>query len=87
MAYNGNGTRRGHRYMAVQRIIGQLLMLFSLAMLPPIVVDRLYEGSVTEAFLEGLWLTFTAGALIWWPTRRAQAELKNRDGFLIAVVD
>ena len=86
MAYNGNGTRRGHRYMAVQRIIGQLLMLFSLAMLPPIVVDRLYEGSVTEAFLEGLWLTFTAGALIWWPTRRAQAELKNRDGFLIAVL-
>ncbi len=83
---NGNGVKRGHRYTAVQRVIGQLLMLFSLAMIPPIIVDQLYEDSVTRAFLEGLWMTLTAGTLLWWPTRHVQAELKNRDGFLIAVL-
>lgn len=84
---NGNGARRGHRYMAVQRLIGILLMLFSLAaMLPPIIVDQIYEASVTQAFLEAQWITLLAGALVWWPTRRAKSELKNRDGFLIAVL-
>lgn len=84
---NGNGARRGHRYMAVQRIIGLLLMMFSFfAMLPPIIVDQFYERSVTQAFLEAQVITLFAGTLIWWPTRRARADLKNRDGFLIAVL-
>jgi trk system potassium uptake protein TrkH len=83
---NGNGSRRQRRYAAVQRITGQLLMMFSATMIPPILVDQFYEGSVTLAFLSGLWITFTAGTLIWWPTRRGHAEMKTRDGFLIAVL-
>lgn len=81
-----NGIRRAHRYVAVQRLTGMLLMLFSLTLLPPIAVDFLYEGSVTAYFVQPLGYAFLAGTLLWWPVRRTHPDLKNRDGFLIAVL-
>ncbi|HWU68128.1 MAG TPA: TrkH family potassium uptake protein [Stenotrophobium sp.] len=75
-----------HRYAAVQRIMGILMMLFSLTMLPPIFVDMLYENSVGSSFLLGLWITLGTGAVVWWPVRRARKELRTRDGFLITVL-
>ena len=77
---------RLHRFVAVQRITGVLLMLFSLTMLPPIVVDQLYEANTTWPFVMGMWITFLTGAIIWWPARNEHAELKTRDGFLITVL-
>ena len=79
-------SSRIHRFVAVQRIIGILLMLFSFTMVPPIVVDRIYEASTTRPFLMGMWITFLTGFLIWWPARKEHAELKIRDGFLITVL-
>ena len=76
-------SARAHRFVSVQRITGILLMLFSLTMLPPIVVDQLYEGTTTVPFLMGLWITFLTGAVVWWPARKERADLKIRDGFLI----
>lgn len=75
-----------HRFVAVQRITGILLMLFSFTMVPPIVVDRIYEGTTTGPFLMALWITFLTGAVVWWPARKEHAELKIRDGFLITVL-
>ncbi|MGH8516226.1 MAG: potassium transporter TrkG [Panacagrimonas sp.] len=79
-------STRIHRFVAVQRITGILLMLFSFTMLPPIVIDQLYEASTTGPFFMGLWITFLTGAVIWWPARKERAELKTRDGFLITVL-
>ncbi|MCC2659131.1 MAG: potassium transporter [Panacagrimonas sp.] len=79
-------STRMHRFVAVQRITGILLMLFSFSMVPPIVVDQLYEATTTGPFLMGLWITFLTGAVIWWPARNERAELKTRDGFLITVL-
>lgn len=79
-------SARAHRFVAVQRITGILLMLFSLTMLPPVVVDQLFEASTTGPFLMGMWITFLTGAVIWWPARHEHAELKTRDGFLITVL-
>lgn len=79
-------STRIHRFVAVQRITGILLMLFSFTMLPPIVVDQLFEASTTAPFLMGTWITFVTGAVIWWPARKEHAELKTRDGFLITVL-
>jgi trk system potassium uptake protein len=79
-------STRVHRFVAVQRIVGILLMLFSLTMLPPIVVDRFYEATTTVPFLMGLWITFVTGFVVWWPARKERAELKTRDGFLITVL-
>lgn len=77
---------RLHRFVAMQRVIGILLMLFSLTMVPPMIVDAMYENTVRTPFLTGLWITLSTGALIWFPVRHAHAELKTRDGFLITVL-
>lgn len=84
--WNSPRSSRVHRFVAVQRITGILLMLFSLTMLPPIAVDRLYDADTTLPFVMGLWITFVTGAVTWWPARREHAELKTRDGFLITVL-
>jgi trk system potassium uptake protein TrkH len=70
-------------WTVVQRILGLLLMIFSLTMLPPAAVSIWYGDSSCIAFLEGFGLTLVAGFLIWLPVRRAQQELRFRDGFLI----
>jgi trk system potassium uptake protein TrkH len=77
---------RAHRFVAVQRITGILLMLFSLTMLPPMAVNLLYDEDVLGPFVGALWITFATGAVVWWPARKEHAELKTRDGFLITVL-
>ncbi|TDU25594.1 trk system potassium uptake protein TrkH [Panacagrimonas perspica] len=85
-SWTAHPSTRLHRFVAVQRITGFLLMIFSFTMVPPIVVDQLYEGTTTGPFLTALWITFVTGAVIWWPARKERAELKTRDGFLITVL-
>lgn len=79
-------SQRPHRYASVQRIMGILLMLFSLTMVPPLLMDLLWAEQTATPFLGGLWMTLTTGALLWWPVRDVRAELKVRDGFLITVL-
>ena len=74
------------RFISVQRIVGVLLMLFSLTMLPPLAVDMYYGEGTTRPFLIGMWATLSTGTVVWWPARRYHAELKTRDGFLITVL-
>jgi trk system potassium uptake protein TrkH len=77
---------RLHRYAAVQQVLGLLLMVFSLSMVPPLLVSWLYHDGSERAFLTGLWITLASGAVLWWPVRRDRPELKVRDGFLVTVV-
>lgn len=74
------------RFVAVVRVMGILLMLFSATMLPPIAVDLIYDEGVIVPFLMGAWLSLASGTLLWWPLRNVHAELKTRDGFLITVL-
>ena len=71
-----------HGFVAVQRVLGLLLMLFSFTMLVPIPVALVLDESVT-AFLDAYLVTFGTGLLIWLPVRRQYRELHLRDGFLI----
>jgi trk system potassium uptake protein len=70
----------------VQRVLGILLMFFSASNLPPLVVSLAVDDGMAYAFLDGLWITFTVGASVWWPARHKQSDLKLRDGFLITVL-
>ncbi len=74
------------RFVSVQRLVGLLLMLFSLSMLPPIAVDLYFGENTRSAFLLAMWITLGTGLVIWWPARRMRAELKIRDGFLVTVL-
>jgi trk system potassium uptake protein len=76
---------RLHRFAAVQQVLGLLLMVFSFSMLPPVLVSWYYDDGAARSFGTGLWITLATGAVVWWPVRREQPELKVRDGFLVTV--
>lgn len=70
----------------VQRIFGLLLMLFSLTMLPPMAVGLYYQDGNWQPFLDAFVALAILGALVWWPVRKQQRELRLRDGFLVVAL-
>jgi len=68
------------------RILGLLLMLFSLTMLPPMVVSMWYSDGATEAFSVAMSLVLGIGFFSWLPFRGVKKELKTRDGFIVAAL-
>jgi trk system potassium uptake protein TrkH len=65
------------------RILGILLMVFSLTMLVPIIVALIYGDTTRWGFLSAFGFTFSSGLLVWFPTRHSRQELRTRDGFLV----
>ncbi len=65
------------------RILGILLMLFSSAMLAPLLMALLEDDNTVTGFLSALSISFLSGLAIWLPTRGARHDLRIRDGFLI----
>jgi len=72
------------QYKVIFRILGLLLMVFSLSMLPPILVAFGYHERVWHTFILSFALTLGTGIILWLPFRHNKRELKARDGFLIA---
>jgi trk system potassium uptake protein TrkH len=70
-------------WTVVQRILGLLLMFFSLTMLPPIGFSLYYNDHSWLPFVEGFAITFVAGLLCWLPVHRSKKDLRLRDGFLV----
>ncbi|MBT8091927.1 MAG: TrkH family potassium uptake protein [Gammaproteobacteria bacterium] len=67
----------------VQRILGLLLMMFSITMLPPVAFSLYYNDQSWLPFVEGFLLTLAAGFLCWFPVHRTRRDLRLRDGFLV----
>ncbi len=74
------------RPTAVQKVLGLLLMLFSLTMLPPVGVSYFFADGTAESFLTALVLVLGLGTLIWLPVAKSRDELKLRDGFLVVAL-
>src|ERR1700709_191808 len=71
---------------AVQRILGILLMLFSVTMLPPIGVSLHFADGNSAPFFDAFTGLLVAGLLIWLPVRKQNRELRLRDGFLVVAL-
>lgn len=74
------------RVAAVQRLIGLMLMAFSVTMLPPIGVSLWYADGQQMHFLLSLALSLGAGLLCWLPVRHQRRELRVRDGFIVVTL-
>ena len=74
------------QYSQIQRIVGILLMLFSLGMLPAAAVGWYFGEQAKDSFLIGFGITLVVGFLVWLPVRRQRNELRTRDGYLITVL-
>ncbi len=70
----------------VQRIVGILMMVFSLTMLPPMLISLLYGDGALLAFFVGFCGIFIIGTMCWYPVRNVKRELRLRDGFMVVVM-
>lgn len=70
----------------IQRILGFLLMVFSVTLLPPIGVDLIYKEHHWHNFFMPLLLNLGIGFLIWYPARHNRNEIRVRDGFFISAM-
>lgn len=70
----------------ILRLIGLLLILFSLSMLTPILINCLFHEDFWLPFFAAFACTLSTGFFLWFVFRKQQKELKTRDGFLIVVL-
>lgn len=61
-------------------------MLFSIALIPPLLVDLWYAEGASSVFLISYLSTLLAGIVIWLPVRNIKTELRLRDGFVVVVL-
>lgn len=69
----------------VQRVLGYLLVMFSLTMVPPLIVALIYQDGGAMPFIAGLLLTVLTGAFLWATARDARGALRLRDSFIVVV--
>jgi trk system potassium uptake protein TrkH len=74
------------QFSVVQRILGLLIMVFSVTMLPPALVGLWYQDQSILPFIEGFLILLLSGFLVWFPVRTLRHELRLRDGFVIVVL-
>ena len=70
----------------IQRVLGLLLMLFSVTFVPPALVSLLYADGAAFAFVDAFTVTIIVGLLVWLPVRNSRRELRLRDGFIVVVL-
>ena len=70
----------------ILRILGMLLMMFSLTLVPPILISLLFGDGQWDAFVIAIMITAVTGLVMYLPNRLARKELRTRDGFLIAAL-
>lgn len=73
-------------FRAITRIVGLLVILFSVIMIIPVLVDLIYRDGAGSAFAKTFFCAQAIGLLLWFPNRRQKSELKSREGFLIVVL-
>jgi len=73
-------------FNVISRILGLLLMLFSVTHLPPMLVGIYYGDNNFHVFLTSFLLTQFAGLGLWLPFARHRRDLRTRDGFLVVTL-
>ncbi len=74
------------QYKSILRIIGVLLMLFSISMLPPVGVSDIYHDGAGLAFVIAFSVTLLTGIILWLSFRDQNHHLTSRDGFMVVAL-
>lgn len=70
-------------WLAIQRLLGFLLTLFSFTMVPPLAIAWFVEDGTAAPFAIAWLAILGAGVALWAVARRHRQELRTRDGFLV----
>lgn len=73
-------------FAIIFRVLGLLLMLFSMTLLPPIMVSLIYNEHSINAFIVSFAIILGAGIAVWLPVYNNKQDLRTRDGFLITAL-
>jgi trk system potassium uptake protein TrkH len=73
-------------FAIIFRVLGILLMLFSITLLPPVVISLMYADHSIKAFLVSFLIIFSCGLLLWLPVYNNKQDLRTRDGFLVTAL-
>ena len=68
------------------RIVGLLLVIFSITHIPPMIVSIIYADNSLEPFFNAFAITIISGLVIWLPVKNHKKELRLRDGFFIVAL-
>ncbi len=71
---------------AISKILGFLLMLVSLTMIPPLLVESWYQDGELFTFHLSFAATLSLGLLLWFPFKGQQSPLRSHEGFIIVVL-
>ncbi len=71
------------KFRITAKVLGVLLMFFSLSMLTPVPVSWYYHNHDSWPFVLAFAITCFTGLVLWLFGRRSRQELRTRDGFLI----
>ena len=73
-------------FATVQRILGLIVTMFSLTMLPPVVVSLQFGDGQWLQFVQSFGILLAAGLALWLPVHRVDRDLRLRDGFLVVAL-
>jgi len=73
-------------YAIIFRVLGLLLMLFSITLLPPAIVSLIYQEQSINAFIISFAIILIVGITVWLPVYNNKQDLRTRDGFLITAL-
>jgi trk system potassium uptake protein TrkH len=68
------------------RLLGLLLMMFSVSMLTPLIINWIFQETFWLPFVAAFTCTFATGFFLWFAFKKQHHELKIRDGFLLVVL-
>lgn len=71
------------KFKATGKVLGVLLMFYSLTLLSPMIVNYIYHENNAEAFITGFLITFSVGFILWILTYKSNKELSPKDGFIV----
>jgi trk system potassium uptake protein TrkH len=74
------------QFKVIQRILGLLVMVFSLTMIPPMIVGLGMGDPDLTPFYWAFLIVLGSGLGLWLPVRKANANLRTRDGFLVVTL-
>lgn len=73
-------------YKTVLKILGVLLIIFSVTHLTPLLVSLIYGDGNSFPFMVSFSVTLLTGLTMWAPARKSKRDLRYRDGFLVVVL-
>ena len=73
-------------FQIVFKILGVLLIIFSITNLTPLLISYLYQDENSLPFVIAFGVSFFTGLALWLPVRKNKRDLRYRDGFLVVVL-